>query len=413
MRLRQELCHPEYEMLRVLQEQVVVTITLLVFLFDAPNESHVDIPLSALAGAPLSSCTCPQGYSGVLCESRGICDLRCRNGGSCRHREEVARDASGTSLFFECDCVGPYKGLECEVPFVDCPTTGGGDKCLWGGACVLDEGSNAFSNDFKCKCPLGRAGKSCQKGGVVVPEEKFDADNQGVTNRLCFNNSDCKNGGLCVLSHDLRKTAESGVQTMVAQCLCPMGFGGDACELPCTMLACQHGSSCRFAAAEAGVNDSHRHGTYYCDCDDDLFRGRECEIAVAKCPGPGGVECLYGGTCLRSWDGDESGLYTCACPPGRTGSRCEKREPTVSQTLSVSGEGINPTAFVITIVAVALFLVLPATLMIVRRSRPSEAEVQEFGTDLGNSEGEGVTRETTEEGSGKTAGQLPKEGRFV
>ena len=201
-------------------------------------------------GAPRSSCTCPAGFSGVLCESRGICDLRCRNGGSCRHREEAGRDAAGQALRFECECAGPYQGPECEVPFVACPTTGGGDKCLWGGACVLDEASNQFSNDFKCKCPAGRAGKSCQQGGVVPPSEQFDAEPGGATDRRCLDDGDCKNGGLCILSHDLRATAASGVQTMIARCLCPMGFGSDTCELSCSMLACQHGSSCRFAPAD-------------------------------------------------------------------------------------------------------------------------------------------------------------------
>lgn len=373
-----------------------------------------------LTSATESSCSCPAGTSGVLCESKSICDLQCQHGSSCRNYDDITHDNTGKSSFV-CECVGRYKGLECEIPFATCPMIKGGPnfavECLWGGACVSDEDSN----EYTCECPLGRSGMSCERGGNVNPEEDLNSDHDGIINTFgeCHSNDDyCKNGGLCVFSHDAKTTAESGVLTKQSTCLCTLGWGGYACELPCTSLNCQHGSSCRFASDDISHgNDSSENGAY-CDCSEDTFKGMECEIAVQKCPGSDGVECLYGGSCIGSQEDNGGDFYTCACPPGRMGARCETMDRNYHggkvykpQTLSVLKEGINPNVFIISVMAVALFVFLPVTVMIVKKNRKRGAEVQRFTTE--GSDDKVTTHESSEDGSEDSAGRLPEDKQIV
>lgn len=345
-----------------------------------------------VAGTAQSSCTCPAGFSGARCEGEGLCDLQCQHGGSCRHNEDVAHANSGTS--FACECVGPYKGLECEVPFATCPPPiAGGDaqqvECLWGGECVAEDEDEA-ENYYTCECPVGRYGASCEKEAGINPRPDQDAIANVIG--LCRDDGDCNNGGLCVLSHDVENTAAMGVTTKRSQCLCTLGWGGDACEIPCRTLSCQHGSSCRFAAEDVShANDATEAGAY-CACDAARFKGQECEIAVQKCPGLGGVECLYGGECIPERPGELAAeIYTCACPPGRMGARCETLDPEyrggkrVSETLVVPKEGVDPILFVIAAAAVALLVVLPVTVMIIKRSHKQKAKV--FRSTTGGSQG--------------------------
>ena len=235
----------------------------------------------------------------------------------------------------------------------------------------------------------------------AIGQLRYRYDVVGLIVGTCLEDADCANGGLCVLARDAADTASTGMHTKRARCLCALGWGGDTCERPCWTLGCQHGSSCRFAPAGdspradadadavAGAEDGA-----YCDCDDAHYTGAECEIQVQKCPGPGGVECLHGGACVAKGSDPASGVYVCACPRGRTGPRCEARDGTsgdddnaqvaasqsdASQTASVPKEGIDPVVFILAVVAVALLLLLPATVAIVKRSNRREREVEEQG----------------------------------
>jgi hypothetical protein len=79
------------------------------------------------------TCNCPEGYSGLQCETFDICtNITCLNGGVCV-----------TGL---CNCPEGYSGLQCEN-FNPCANI----TCLNGGTCA-----NGI-----CNCPEGYTGSNC------------------------------------------------------------------------------------------------------------------------------------------------------------------------------------------------------------------------------------------------------------
>jgi jagged-like protein len=309
-------------------------------------------------------CSCPAGFSGNQCESEKACDLECMHGSSCRHYTDIDHDNSGDNDMY-CDCVGDYKGKACEIPVVTCPKTSDDSKemeCLWGGQCIsssdeTNSSSDESTNEYVCSCPKGRSGDHCEQGEVSTLEDY---------NGVCYADVDCLNGGLCIRDHDSKTTEETGMQTKSTQCLCALGWGGDNCESQCTSLNCQHGSSCRFAPEDITHGNDSTEGGAFCDCKDG-FKGRECEIAVAKCPKVDDDdvkewECLFGGECIfRYYE------YECACTPGRTGDHCQLIDTNFSPldpnttgqpkaTTSIMTQLQKGTNIVVVSVVVALFL---------------------------------------------------------
>jgi len=346
-------------------------------------------------GSAANSCTCPEGVSGDRCESTDTCSLKCQHGSSCRHYTDVDHYNSDGKIPVYCDCVGNYKGLECQIPFVTCPKVDGSAEtslqCLYGGECGFSEGEEKYT----CICPKGRSGEHCETGEVSTIEDY---------NGACFRDSDCGNSGLCVRSHDAKATESSGINTKVTQCLCPLGWGGDNCEIRCGSLNCQHGSSCRFDDPDdiTHANDYAEAGAY-CECKDDNYKGRECEIMVTKCPGTNGMECLYGGQCIGSQEDEDVDFYTCACPPSRMGSRCEKANPNYSKqspfgeavsdlnngpTIASKGQmdPMDPNLIVVGVVVLLFLLFVPAILFLLgknkrRRLRKQNTSVEEILDD--------------------------------
>lgn len=375
-----------------------------------------------VTGAVGTTCSCKTGTAGAHCEQEDACDLTCKHGGSCREYKDISHSNAGSD-FYECECVGPYKGKECEIPVTTCPTIDRGDQskpaleCLWGGRCVA-----ASLHDYVCVCPESRTGEFCgaSKGGELAEAAaKAWAEEVSLMGTCHADHTFCKNGGRCVSLHDAETTAATGVRTEKAQCLCALGWGGDACELACVSLDCQHGSSCRFAAETdvAHAHDALDSGAY-CDCaHDGLFKGLECEIAVQKCPD--GIECLYGGACVAENAYDAS--YACICPRGRMGPRCETKDPDyrggdgVSQTSSSSMSeegGINPILFIASVFSLALLVLLPVTVMIVKRSNQrNAADAPRFAAEGG--EGKGTAHASSEEGFGDRGGRLPEDAEVL
>jgi len=335
-------------------------------------------------------CSCPESTSGIRCGGQLDCNLECQHGSSCRHYDDIAHDGTGKTAFY-CECVGNYKGMECEIPYTTCAKKSGdklGLDCLYGGECVEPK---TDSSVFTCACPKGRSGKNCEVG---VDSSLMDY------NGSCYSDVDCENGGLCIRHHDAEKTEDTGMLTKATQCLCAIGWGGENCELRCNSLNCQHGSSCRFSSPDdvTHANDSIENGAH-CDCKDDSFKGLECEIAVKKCPGINGMECLYGGACVGSQDDSDGNFYTCECPAGRTGNHCERIDPNVGNsnlpdrgnllpqldktkydrpTSSLSRSQMKPDFLVIAIVGLLFLLIIPVTLMCLAKNRNKRnAELQE------------------------------------
>lgn len=99
---------------------------------------------------------------------------------------------------------------------------------------------------------------------------------------------------------------------------CPVGFGGDKCELRCT-LDCQHGGTCVFDGdAFYGQRDSMS-----CDCPRDRA-GRLCEARAELCGGTthatAELVCLHGATCKQQKGSNE---YECVCPDDNI--ECQER----------------------------------------------------------------------------------------
>ena len=78
------------------------------------------------------ACACPEGFSGPTCATADACGppSPCDNGGSC----------AGAVGGYVCTCVGDYSGDQCEIPPLECGTSGApcpeGEVCTAADVCV-------------------------------------------------------------------------------------------------------------------------------------------------------------------------------------------------------------------------------------------------------------------------------------
>src|SRR6185503_18644251 len=133
----------------------------------------------------------------------------------------------------------------------------------------------------------------------------------------------CSGHSQCVRSPDFKSYT----------CLCDPGFKGETCSEDIDECASSFALSGRRSyqdyinsrgnevLCQNGGTCMNSLGSYTCYCPHG-FTGPRCEINVNECATPlnGQPICLNGGTCL---DGIAS--YTCACPQGFGGQRCERR----------------------------------------------------------------------------------------
>jgi alpha-tubulin suppressor-like RCC1 family protein len=81
------------------------------------------------------ACACPEGFSGPTCATAAACGppSPCDNGGTC----------AGAVGGYVCTCVGDYSGDQCEIPPLECGTSGApcpeGEVCTAGDVCVAEE----------------------------------------------------------------------------------------------------------------------------------------------------------------------------------------------------------------------------------------------------------------------------------
>ncbi|XP_044744621.1 protein jagged-1b isoform X2 [Coccinella septempunctata] len=290
-------------------------------------------------------CTCPDGFSGINCETvdNPCAPAPCLHGGTCLEE--------GGS--FSCECAPGWTGPTCNIDIDECasaPCQNGGTcvnledsfKCdcppAWeGNVCQFDADEclahpciNAFSctnlvGDYLCKCRVGWMGKNCdqnindcvgqcQHGATCIDlvNDYHCACQPGYTGRDCATDindcasNPCKNGGEC---DDL----VNGYR-----CICPVGFTGHECENDydhCSPDPCQNGASC-----------FNTQQDYYCHCPEG-WQGKNCSQPRLLCDNPpctdiGNCDGICGdhGRCVSL-----TGIgHSCQCEPGYTGKYCHE-----------------------------------------------------------------------------------------
>ncbi|XP_076802941.1 uncharacterized protein LOC143446947 isoform X3 [Clavelina lepadiformis] len=247
---------------------------------------------TVLGGLP--TCACPPGYSGTYCTVITACEQApCLNAGTCNP------DAS-YPYGYNCSCLPQFGGNNCDQT---CTVS-----CQNGGSCQFDR--NGFQ---ACVCPTGYTGYFCDEslcdqypcvnGGTCVVDptqsQGFRCNcANGFTGSTCgdktFCNLPCFNGGSCQ------------IEPRGDTCVCLPGYVGLNCEdNVCSPNPCLNGGIC----AVVSQTGFEMQSTYMCSCPKPYF-GANCELLCS-------LPCQNGGSCTVL-----SGLPTCACPPGYSGTYC-------------------------------------------------------------------------------------------
>jgi hypothetical protein len=108
-------------------------------------------------------------------------------------------------------------------------------------------------------------------------------------------------------------------------CICRPGFSGPTCEMavdPCRPNPCQNGAKCSASAPAVSNSDlapsaGDNEATFSCQCPNG-FSGRRCEVRLNPCDSR---PCLNGGRCAVG-DGDVAS-FRCICATSFEGPRCE------------------------------------------------------------------------------------------
>ncbi len=183
-------------------------------------------------------------------------------------------------------------GPTCELNYDGCRERAGEDgvgPCRNGGRCLaVGDARDPAGNDFRCDCPQGFEGQTCEH-------------EQPVTRDACAADP-CLNGGTCAAISDSRNT--KGEEGLFA-CRCAPGWRGETCERDVDECAedpdlCNNGI-CRNLA-----------GSYQCYCRPG-FSGDHCTHDFDECLS---TPCLNGGNCTNLVNG-----YECNCPAGFDGKR--------------------------------------------------------------------------------------------
>ncbi|EDV22809.1 uncharacterized protein TRIADDRAFT_58750 [Trichoplax adhaerens] len=174
---------------------------------------------------------------------------------------------------YRCKCPKGYKGTQCEQKIVTCsraincgPNT---DYCF--------EDADRFQY---CKCLKGFIGDRCD------------------TKDKCYSNP-CQNNGKCTYIHS------------DFLCRCEAGFTGSLCQtkLESCHGYCKNGGSCQY----------NFKGDRFCNCFAD-FTGPICQHSIQDYCSLADRPCANGGVCTNNLKAQN---YTCSCPYGFTGPRCE------------------------------------------------------------------------------------------
>ncbi|KAM8816563.1 LOW QUALITY PROTEIN: protein crumbs homolog 1 [Rhynchonycteris naso] len=283
------------------------------------------------------ACLCPRDYSGVNCEWE-VDECRsqpCLNGATCQ-------DALGA---YFCDCAPGFLGDRCELNIDECAS----EPCLHGGLCV-DRG-----NRYSCTCmDSGFTGMHCE---TLMPscwsepclnnatcedsDDNYTCHCPGYTGAQCETDiNECgsdpcqSGGGQCVQLFEPHHGRLAQLPALLSypgvsgyMCICRLGFTGVHCEEAineCSSSPCQNGGTCE-----------NLLGNYTCHCplvndSGTFYGGSNCSDVLPGCPHH---QCLNDGQCIPHVRNGQHG-FSCLCPAGYTGSRCE-----AVTILSFQGDG--------------------------------------------------------------------------
>uniref|UniRef100_A0AAG5DH66 Delta-like protein n=1 Tax=Anopheles atroparvus TaxID=41427 RepID=A0AAG5DH66_ANOAO len=307
------------------------------------------------------TCQCRPGYTGTECESSitSCIDKPCLHGATCH--ELPADDASGPDppqdevadededRKYRCHCTSGWMGTHCEREAITCA-----EKPCHHGTCIdtppngaggpSSSSSSSSSSSFRCECPVGYSGTSCE-----------------IKSGECYANF-CANGGTCHVAGS--SSSASALTALLSQasgndaggsgmlmCLCPDGFVGDRCEEnvdDCVGNPCLNGGTCLDAdnhfkcqcvpgfigthceekvdlcltkPCANGGTCTNLNNDYRCQCRAG-FAGKDCSADVDECaPAP----CRNGGTCINRVNS-----FQCVCAGGFRGPTCEQESASSS-----------------------------------------------------------------------------------
>uniref|UniRef100_A0A8V0X4B6 Laminin subunit alpha-1 n=2 Tax=Gallus gallus TaxID=9031 RepID=A0A8V0X4B6_CHICK len=301
-----------------------------VYRLDSVTLDNASANVIDLSSAPdVEFCECPQGYTGISCESclpgyyrvdgilfGGICQPCKCNG----HATEC--DTQGVCFACQHNTTGPFCD-QCLPGFYGSPSQGTPEDCQ-PCACPLSSAANNFSptcqlsegEGIVCdKCLPGYTGSQCERcangyyGNPLVP-------GQSCVPCECNGNVNPQEDGYC--------------DTITGQCLkCVGNTAGLHCE------KCADGyygdavteKSCR--ACECHVNGSLssvcHHETGICDCKSDVI-GQKCDKCLngfyGLLTGLGCIPCNCSQFGSISEDCNHQGQ--CHCLPGVAGEKCDR-----------------------------------------------------------------------------------------
>ncbi|XP_029031043.1 protein eyes shut homolog isoform X2 [Betta splendens] len=253
------------------------------------------------------SCVCDGGVAGPPCEkSNASCDPNpCRNGGVCEERPEGSL----------CRCPEPFVGPRCDSRV--------GAACASHACQEQEHNCTAGQHASECVCADGNVVPAC--GGQRNP----------CSSSPCLNNATCVSKGNDYVCRCLRGFSGKNCEGIIDycrllnisclneglcfsvvgryQCVCAPGWTGEFCQYvddACVMKpnSCLNGATCVTTSQPSSPPQ------FTCKCPSG-FTGTKCETEINECDSS---PCQHNGTCS-----DLLGRYECQCPRGFMGENCE------------------------------------------------------------------------------------------